>query len=154
MYFISNVCMNGKQSNKMKIQIRLKIAGKRRDVVEKVPFDIPDDTRTAKDLITYIVTENVRVYNTKQIDDPLFKYLTEKEFTAGETLGKIGFDDRKNEKEQDAEKAIDNAIQCFEDGIYRILINENEVSGLGKIEIKKNDVITFIRLVMLAGRLW
>jgi len=138
----------------MKIQIRLKAAGRRRDVLEKVPFDIPDDISTAKDLITFIVTENVRAYNAKSVDAPLFKYLTQKEFEAGEELGKIGFGDRKNEKEQNAEKAIDNAIQCFEDGIYRILINENEVAGLGTIDIKENDIITFIRLVMLAGRLW
>ena len=138
----------------MNIYVRVKAAGKRRDILEKQSFAIPNGTETAKELISYIVKENVREYNEKEVDAEMFKYLTQENFQRQETIGKIGFADRKNEKNQDEENAVENALQCFEDGIYRMLINENEVSHLGEIEINEEDVITFIRLVMLAGRRW
>ncbi|GHU10307.1 hypothetical protein FACS1894151_09560 [Spirochaetia bacterium] len=138
----------------MQIYIRVKAAGKRRDVLEKIPFFIPDGINRAEALVTHIITENVRAYNRKAVDAPLFKYLTEKELEAGENIGKIGFGDRKNEKQQDEEEAVKNAIECFKDGIYRILINETEAEAGREISINENDTITFIRLVMLAGRRW
>ena len=138
----------------MNVFIRVKAAGKRRDMLEKIPFALPDGLRTVKELITWIVTENVRTYNEKPIDAPLLPYLTEAEYAFGREIGKIGFGDRKNENAQDAQKAVQNALQCFADGIYRVLINETEALPAGTIALCENDTITFIRLVMLAGRRW
>ena len=139
----------------MQLYIRIKAAGKRRDVLEKVPIEIPSEIDTAQKLIEYIVLENVRAYNAKVVDNTLFQYLTQKELEAGEMLGKIGFDDRKNEKPQDETKAVSNALGCFEDGIFRMLINETEITpNQENITLNENDTITFIRLVMLAGRRW
>ena len=139
----------------MQLYIRIKAAGKRRDVLEKVPIEIPSGINTAQKLIEYIVLKNVRAYNAKTVDDTLFQYLTQKELETGETLGKIGFNDRKNEKPQDESKAIANALECFEDGIFRMLINETEITpNQENITLIENDTITFIRLVMLAGRRW
>jgi hypothetical protein len=43
-------------------------------------------------------------------------------------------------------------LLCFSDGIYRVLINETEALPGGSFNLKEGDVITFIRLVMLAGQ--
>ena len=49
-------------------------------------------------------------------------------------------------------KAIDNAIQSYEDGIYRIFLNDEEVGALSdSINLRQDDIITFIRLTMLSG---
>lgn len=138
----------------MRIYMRMKVAGKRRDVLEQLPVDIPEATDTAEKLITHLVEEKVREYNQKQIDAPLLYYLTQKELAGGEAIGKIGFGDRKNEKPQKEDQAVENALQCFRDGLYRLLINEVEVDHLGEITLKENDTVTFVRLVMLAGRRW
>lgn len=138
----------------MQIFIRVKALGKRRDVLEKKHFEIQPGIRSLRELISCIVLKNVREYNEKQVDAPLFHYLTEKEFDEGEYVGKIGFADRKNEKHQDENQAVRNALECFEDGIYKVLINEDEITDLGEIKIGENDTVTFIRLVMLAGRRW
>ena len=138
----------------MEVYIRVKAAGKRRDVLDKQPMTLPDNLGTARELITHIVRENVRAYNERPVDAPLLSYLTQEEYETGEHLGKISFNDRKNERNQDLDKAVANALQCFEDGIYRLLINEAEVRDLGEITLNNGDTLTFIRLVMLAGRRW
>ncbi|NDV66716.1 hypothetical protein [Bacteroides sp. 224] len=136
----------------MKINLRLKAIGKRKPILELHPRIIPDNLATIEDLITTLVLESVREYNTKQIDAPIFHYLTEEEYAGALHTGKVTFNDRKNEKQQDEQQAIDNALQAFRDGIYRVLINETEVQPGEKIQLHEGDILTFIRLTMLAGR--
>jgi hypothetical protein len=134
------------------IFVRVKAAGKRRDMLEKQPRNIPDTTDTPEKLIECLVRENVRAYNAKTIDAPLFRYLSRQEIEEGEHRGKIGFGDRKNEHDEDEEKAALNALQCFADGVYRVLVNETEALPGVPFNLNDGDTVTFIRLVMLAGR--
>ena len=57
---------------------------------------------------------------------------------------------------QSAAAAIENARQSFEDGIYRIFVNGEELGETcdTPVTLKENDEITFVRLTMLAGRMW
>ena len=60
-----------------------------------------------------------------------------------------------NDKQQDIGKAIENAVQAFKDGIVCVFINDVKLlSADQKIELKEDDVLSFIRLTMLAGRIW
>ena len=60
-----------------------------------------------------------------------------------------------DEKEADFQKAADNAIQCFEDGIYRIFLDERPLESLEEeIRVTDENTFTFVRLTMLTGRLW
>ncbi|MDR1136378.1 MAG: hypothetical protein LBL49_09430 [Clostridiales Family XIII bacterium] len=136
----------------MNIFVRVKAAGKRRDILEKQAWTVPGDTDAPEKLIEYLVRENVRTYNAKTVDAPLFHYLSQQEMEDGEHTGKIGFGDRRNENEQDEENAVQNAIQCFNDGIYRVLVNEDEALPGAPFSLNDGDIVTFIRLVMLAGR--
>jgi hypothetical protein len=136
------------------IFIRVKAAGKRRDMLEKQRKTVPDATDRPEKLIEYLVRENVRAYNAKTVDAPFFKYLSQQELEDGEHTGKIAFGDRKNEKNQDEEEAVQNALQCFTDGLYRVLVNEIEALPEGPFSLQDGDTVTFIRLVMLAGRRW
>jgi hypothetical protein len=134
------------------IQIRIKAAGKRRDMLELQEKAIPDNTGSAENLISFLVRENVRDYNAKKTDASLFRCLSQKELDDGVYTGKVGFGDRKNEQRQDENEAVKNALQCFADGLYRVLINDTEISPDTPFELHEGDIVTFIRLVMLAGR--
>jgi hypothetical protein len=134
------------------IFIRVKAAGKRRDMLGLQPAVVPDKTSSAAELITHLVTENVRFYNAKVVDQPFFHYLSEQQLEDGVHTGKVGFGSRNNENQQDEAQAVRNALQCFEDGIYRVLLNESEITLSSGFTLKEGDVVTFIRLVMLAGR--
>jgi hypothetical protein len=135
-------------------------------MLELKKYAIPDDINSAEKLIEFLVRENVRAFNSKQGSDaggdndvPLFKYLSQAELDDGVYTGKIGFGGKKNEAAQDEEEAVKNALQCFEDGIYRVLVNDTELGAKREssqtaagIALKEGDALTFIRLVMLAGR--
>ena len=138
----------------MTVYLKIKALAKRKPLIERAAFDIDKPITTSKELVEYIVRRNVEDYNKKDVDAPLFQYLTSDELEDSAKTGKIGFKDRKNEKAQDAGKAVENALSCFDDGIFKLFINDEEAAFADSISLKENDEITFIRLAMLAGRLW
>ena len=55
----------------------------------------------------------------------------------------------------DPDKAVADALQGYEDGIFRIFLNGRILGELNEeIRLNENDLITVVRLTMLAGRLW
>ena len=138
----------------MNVFMKIKALSKRKPLIDRVAFEIDKPVATAKELVEYIVRRNVDEYNRKDIDAPLFQYLTSDELEDKAQTGKVGFGDRKSENTQDADKAVENALTCFDDGIFKLFINDDEVDFGDEIALKEGDEITFIRLTMLAGRLW
>ena len=138
----------------MTVYLKIKALSKHKPLIERVAFTIDKPLATSKELVEYIVRRNVDDYNKKVVDAPLFRYLTSDELEDSVKTGKVGFNDRKNEKNQDAGKAVENALTCFDDGIFKLFINDEEAGFGDSINLKDNDEITFIRLTMLAGRLW
>ena len=68
--------------------------------------------------------------------------------------GKIG-DEVHGDKKANLEKALDTAYLAFEDGLYCIFINDEQTEKLeDNLALKDGDVLTFIKLTMLAGRMW
>ena len=138
----------------MTVYLKVKALSKRKPLIDRIPFDISEEITTAKALIEYIVRRNVEEYNNKPVDASILPYLTDDGLETGSKIGKIGFGDRKSESTQDADKAVENALMCFEDGIFRLFINGEEIGIDDNISIKSGDEVTFIRLTMLAGRRW
>ena len=55
----------------------------------------------------------------------------------------------------DTEKAVRNALQSFEDGIFRIFADGKELESLQEpVSLQEGSELTFVRLTMLAGRMW
>lgn len=83
--------------------------------------------------------------------------LTEENMQAMADVGKIAFGDIFNDKEPDEEKAVQTAWQAYADGIVRVFVNgtEAEYSENGTpLVLKEGDEISFVRLAMLAGRMF
>ena len=50
---------------------------------------------------------------------------------------------------------MENACQCFSDGLVRVFRNEEELTELdGPVRLWEGDCLTLIRLTFLSGRLW
>ena len=138
----------------MTVFLKIKALSKRKPLIERVPFDIDGPVHTSNELVALIVRRNVDAYNKKAVDAPLFPYLTDDALLNGNVSGKTGFNDRKNKNPQDIDKAVENALTCFGDGIFRLFINSTEAGFDEPIQLTDGDEITFIRLTMLAGRIW
>ena len=105
--------------------------------------------------MTEFVTINVNEFKNGFTENDIVPYLTDKKINDLSDAGKISFRVDYNGQKQDLEKAVENALQSYEDGIYRIFVNDAEVGEIDcEINLKENDELTFVRLTMLAGRMW
>ncbi len=134
------------------IQVRMKKLGKQRaNSLAPVPFILESRPQTTRDLITALTALGVKDYNARKDEGQLLPYLTQEEIAGQAERGKIAFGLR-NGEDADESAAIQNAIQCFEDGIYRIFAGETELTALNDEIPQANDIVfTFIRLTMLSG---
>lgn len=139
----------------MQIYIYVKQLGKRRNVVDKKTIQLdktPDNTAA---LIAGIVALQVREYNQRLEQCELLNYLTDEDIQVKAATGKINFGVNYNEMPADMEKAIRNALQSFEDGIFRVFVDGKELESLEEpVMLKEGSELTFVRLTMLAGRMW
>ena len=139
----------------MNVYIKLKSAGKRKPVLDDSSYILPDEIASLRQLIETIVRQEVIEFNNRGASSMLVPFLTETEISEQSTVGKIGFGSFYSEKKADLDKAIETAVQGFEDGLFRVVVGDKEVEELDELlELHENDTLTFIRLTFLAGRLW
>ena len=139
----------------MNIYIKLKSVGKRRDALNNTQYTLPDGISSLRQLIETVVLQEVNEYNNRGTENMLIPFLTETEIADQSTVGKIGFGRLYSDKKADPKKAVEIALQGFEDGLFRVMVGEKEAKELDEpFDICENDTLTFIRLTFLAGRLW
>ena len=140
----------------MLVNIALKQIGSKKPAITQIPFEYATPPTTVKDLITQTVEICVRDYNERvRQGDARIKPLTKQQITDMAEVGKIAFGINYGNKEQSPTSAVENALQSFEDGLYRVFINDEEMENLSApIQLHENDTLTFIRLTMLSGRMW
>ena len=139
----------------MKVYVNVKQIGKKKNKIDKKEYEINEGIKTVKELLTEFVTINVEKFNEGYTENDIVPYLTDKKINDLSDAGKISFGGDYNEQKQDLEKAIENTLQSYEDGIYRVFVNDEEMGEIDcEINLKENDELTFVRLTMLAGRMW
>lgn len=140
----------------MNIKITIKQLGKKRSKITEKDFKLVNKPTTVEELIIESVRSCVREFNLRlkageNNPDPL----THEQIVDMSEIGKIAFGIGYNEKQVEEEKAVSIAIQAFEDGLVRIFKGEEELTVLNQeINLKENEVLTFIRLTMLAGSMY
>ena len=140
----------------MNLKINLKQIGQRKQKIAPVDVDYSPVPKTLRDLIIQTVTTCVNSYNERvRRGESNVKPRSESQISDMADIGKIAFGINYGGREQEMDKAVSNALQAYKDGIYRVFLNDNELDNLdGTIELKENDSLTFIKLTMLAGRMW
>ena len=139
----------------MRIYINMKTAGSRKPALVKTPYEIPDSVSSVKELLESLVKIEVERYNQKNADDTFIKYLTEARIEEQAATGKVGFGRVHSKKKADIPQSVENALQCYQDGLVRVFRNEQELEQLEEtVHFEPGDEITLIRLTFLAGRMW
>ena len=137
----------------MKIIINVKGLS-RKKVIHQEELELKDKISTTKDLIIELGKINVEKFNKKIDDKDILSIMTNEYIAEAARAGKIG-DEVHGDKKANLEKALDTAYLSFEDGLYCIFINNKQSEKLDdSLNLKDGDIITFIRLTMLAGRMW
>jgi hypothetical protein len=139
----------------MNIYIKLKTAGKRRPVLDNVPYSLPEGILTLRGLIEAVVRSEVDRYNSRGVENMLVPFLTEADIEEQSVTGKVGFGRLYSDQKADADQAIETALLGFRDGLFRVMVGETEITELdAPLAIRENDCLTFVRLTFLSGRLW
>lgn len=140
---------------RMQLFINLKQIGKRRNVIDKQLVSLAAPPATTAELIAAIVSWQVEEYNDRLAQSELLNYLSDEQVRQKATVGKVDFGDLYNRVPAQAEEAVFTALQAFEDGIFRLFVNETELESLKtELSLREGDTLTFIRLTLLTGRLW
>ena len=134
------------------IYVRMKKFGKQKNTeLQPVPFELEEKPQTLRQLLTALTELGVRQYNARKDEGQILAYLTNEEITAQASRGKISLGLRGG-GDAIEEQAVENTVQCFEDGIYRVFAGETELTALSdEIPWSESLIFTLIRLTMLSG---
>lgn len=137
---------------KVTIYVRMKRLGRQRSrQLQVVPFALDHKPKTLQELLIALTELGVKDYNARKEEGQLLPFLTREQMADQAARGKISFGVYNGEK-ADLNKAIENTVQSFEDGIYRVFAGEEELKNLSdEIPWKEDLVFTFVRLTMLSG---
>ncbi len=139
----------------MNLKISCKNAAKRRCTVQSVIYNYEVPLHTVRDLLTETVKLNILEYKKRQDSSELMKVLSKGEIEDKSTTGKIGFGRIYGERKPDVQKAIETALECFEDGLVVVFVDGEQVGGLNEeLTITEGSEVTFVRMTMLSGRMW
>ncbi|MDE6882483.1 MAG: hypothetical protein K2P48_05125 [Lachnospiraceae bacterium] len=134
------------------IQVRMQKPGKQKTQdLQPVPLELAQKPETVRELLTSLTALGVRDYNTRKDKGQVLRFLTREEIADQAARGKISLGLRGGEDAVE-EKAVENTLQCFEDGIFRVFAGEDELTALEETIPWTDDMVfTFIRLTMLSG---
>ena len=140
----------------MKLKVEVKQLGARGKKVAPVPFEIEGVPATVGELIAATVRKCVEEFNERvRRGETVQTPLSEREISDMAGIGRITFGICNGNKEQDVGKAVDNALQAFRDGLFCLFINgKQETEEDSEVKLEEDDVLTYIRLTMLSGRMW
>lgn len=148
----------------MKLMFEQKKPGRIRQSIEPVEIEIAGVPSTVGALIEAIVRACVEVFNRKALkapdrdnmdSDSIHNVIGSDRVDDLVETGRVAFGIVYNGKMEDSDKAVINALQCYEDGIFRIFLNGKPLGELQEgIKLNDGDTLTVVRLTMLAGRLW
>lgn len=139
----------------MKVSINIKGVSNRKNKILHLEYVYPDKEMTLRDFLTETVKITVRDYNNGSTTDEVLKSLSAEEIADQAVTGKVSFGLHYNQKEADEQKAVANALQCFQDGMIAVFIDGKRFEEPEqKVPLKENSEATFVRLTFLAGRMW
>ena len=148
----------------MKLMFEQKKTGRVRQSIEPVEIEIEGVTATVGALLEATVRACVDAFNRKAImapdrdnldSDSNHNVIGSDHIADLIETGRVAFGIVYNGKTEDPDKAVNNALQCYEDGIFRIFLNGKSLGELKEeISLNERDILTVVRLTMLAGRLW
>ena len=137
----------------IKINIKSVSGKKSRITTRTMLFD--ENINVVEELIKAAVAATVNEYNERRESSDLITVLTPGLIEDKAQTGKVSFGVNYGEKSSDLETAVNNALEAFADGIVVIFADDKKLDSLDEaIDINEIKSLTFVKLTMLAGRMW
>jgi hypothetical protein len=140
------------------ITITGKTIGSRKPLFADWSIPFPPDWRgdgglTLRRLIDRVVRAEVQAFRQRQHERRFLKALTDRQIAEGVEKGKIQSGESEVPvQEIDDDQAVATACQALEDGLFLVVIDEEDHRELDReIHVQPDSRVTFIRLTLLAG---
>ncbi len=140
------------------ISIAAKVVGQKKLFFTDWRIPLPPNTDdsgrfTLRDLISLIVVREVKAFQERQEQRKLAQIFTAEQIQEGAARGKIDMGEKDFEQKVSEDKAVDTALQAFEDGLYFVFIDDVQHESLNQtVFIGEDSHVMFVRLIALAGR--
>ena len=137
------------------ISVHVKSAATKRNRIQTITIPYDDGITDVKELVEATVAWCVSEYNQRHENSELLTARSSEQIEDKASEGKISFGVNYGNKDADLTKATADASEAFSDGIVVIFADDRRLQALEEsIDITKIKSLTFVRLTMLAGRMW
>jgi len=137
----------------MELTLQLKRLDKKK--VKQVPFTLQETPKNLEELLIGCVKHQVEAFNKKRLEVNVIGFLSPSEIQEQAQSGKVDFGEINNKDLANLEKAIDNVLLAFKDGLFVVFVDDNEITDLKTpLELTSDSVIAFIRMTFLVGTYW
>jgi len=137
----------------MELTLQLKRLGKKK--VKQVPFTLEETPKNLEELLIGCVKHQVEAFNKKRLEVNVIGFLSPAEIQEQAQNGKVDFGEINNKDLANLEKAIDNVLLAFKDGLFVVFVDDNEITDLKTpLVLTSESVIAFIRMTFLVGTYW
>lgn len=140
----------------MKIKVNKKSVSGKKNSIRQVVYEYPKCPETVRELLEETVKLCVADYNSRrEAGTDILQVFSRTEPEDRAAAGKIAFGVNYGEKAAAEKEAVETALQCFEDGIVAVFVDGVRLEKPEEpLTIGENSEVTFVRLTMLAGRVW
>ena len=137
----------------MELTLQLKRLGKKK--VKQVPFTLEETPKNLEELLIGCVKNQVEAFNKKRLEVNVIGFLSPAEIQEQAQSGKVDFGEINNKDLANLEKAIDNVLLAFKDGLFVVFVDDEEITDLKTpLVLTSESVIAFIRMTFLVGTYW
>ena len=138
-----------------RIMVALKHPGNLTRKVKTHSLLLPSTPRTLQELIELTVKVCVHSYTARRQPVSIPAPLTEEEWDAMAEVGKFAFGGHDTDSVLDEAIATDTALAAVTDVLVRIFRGTEELTELrSPLSLEQGEILTFVRLTMLSGRMW
>lgn len=137
------------------IKVNIKSAsGKKSRIAERTMF-FDESVSTVRELILSAVQTCVYEYSQRLESSELLEVLSPERIGDQAQLGKVSFGVNYGGKPAELQRAAEHALEAFEDGTVVIFAGDRQLTNLEeKVNMSQVESLTFVKLTMLAGRMW
>ncbi len=140
------------------ITLEARVLGQRKPLVPQWSLPVPPEVEaggsalTLRDLITHVVRTEVRAFRERQSERKLLRVLSPQQIGEALQRGKVSMGGEDLQQEVDEDAAVGTALQAFEDGLYLVLLDDEQQRDLDRqVFLRPDSRLTFLRLVAFAG---
>lgn len=137
------------------LKVNVKSVSNKQNKIKTIEIPYDENITDVRGLLKATVAFTVNAYNERRENAELLKTLTTAQIEDKAAQGKVSFGVNYGEKNADLKKATEDALEAFSDGVVVLFADEKKLENPDdKINIKNIQSLTFIKLTMLAGRMW